>query len=259
MKGFGFTRKKFLSLTIQGQHRHLSAWLSDIYQTLAFLGFVQEYKRVCHWMGIEAPDPGQSRNTIDRLVYVSDAVHRHRTALGHAPKDYDLLDRVVTGDTIAPQLPHPNMAYQVALDGLRSLFNVGSIFRTCDAAGIDTIILGNCLGKECPQVRKTAMGAHKWLQEEQTADLAGTLTRKKADGYRIIAVETIAGSQACHHYAWPKKGVLLMGNEEYGISPHVLAVADDAIHIPMLGKKNALNVANALAIVLYQAVFFHLG
>ncbi|WDP91701.1 MAG: hypothetical protein HUN04_19130 [Desulfobacter sp.] len=267
MKGFGFTRKKFLTLTDKGRHKHLIDWLSGIYQTLAagrtgtgaFLDFAREYKTICIWMGLAAAEAPVESGVPHRLAYVSDAVHRHRTLLGLAPRDYDLLDRVVTGDREQPLMQRPAMDYQVALDGLRSLFNVGSIYRTCEAAGVDHIILGNCLGKESPQVRKTAMGAQDNITEEHTKDLAGCLETKKARGYHIIAVETISGSSACHDYPWPEKAVIVMGNEEYGISPHVLAAADHAVHIPMFGKKNSLNVANALAAVLYQAVFTRMG
>jgi len=129
---------------------------------------------------------------------------------------------------------------------------VGSIFRTCDAAGIQSLILGNTLGKEDPRVQKTAMGAHKWISQETTSDLAQTLLEKKSQGFQIIAVETAVGSVPCHEFAWPSKGVVVFGNEEYGISSHVMPMADHIVHIPMFGKKNSLNVANAAAVILFQ-------
>ena len=189
------------------------------------------------------------------MVYVSDAIHFHRQAAGMVAKDHNLLEPVKTGDRAESKGLAPDMEYQVALDGLRSLFNVGSIFRTCEAVGVTTIILGNTLGKENPRVRKTAMGAQEWITQEKTQDLAQTLTKKKAQGFRIIGVETMAGSAPCHGYAWPRKAVLVVGNEEYGISPHVLRVVEDMVHIPMYGRKNSLNVANATTAILYQAVF----
>ncbi len=169
-------------------------------------------------------------------------------------KDHNLLEAVVTGDRSESNDLPSDIEYQVALDGLRSLFNVGSIFRTCEAVGVKTIILSNTMGKEHPQVRKTAMGSQEWITQEKTQDLAQTLVDKKAKGFRIIGVETMAGSAPCHGYAWPKKAILVVGNEEYGISPHVLRVVEDMVHIPMYGKKNSLNVANATTAILYQAV-----
>ncbi len=266
MKRFEFTKKKFLSLSDTGRRTHVIAWLSIIYQKLGTgrttttqcQDFAQQYKIILDWMGMPWYAPPVSDSTRTWLVYVSDAIQAHRAASGKGLRDYDLLDKVMTEDGKSHAPAPPVMDYQVALDGLRSLFNVGSIFRTCEGAGIQTIILGNCLGKKSPQVRKTAMGTQDRIIEEPTQDLALVLADKKKEGFRIICVETIEGSLPCHEYQWPKKAVIIMGNEEYGISPHVLCAMDDAVHIPMFGEKNSLNVANALSVVLYQAVFYHL-
>ncbi len=266
MDTFGFTKKKFLSLAEKNRHGHLISWLSEFYQKLSasrvtdkgFSQFLSQYETLLTWMpGPEKPahvSPAESDDTRSYMAYVSDAIHFHRQAAGLTAKDHNLLEPVVTGDRSEPNDLPPDIEYQVALDGLRSLFNVGSIFRTCEAVGVKTIILGNTLGKENPQVRKTAMGSQEWLSQEKTQDLAQTLGEKKADGFRIIGVETMAGSAPCHGYAWPKKAILVVGNEEYGISPHVLRVVEDMVHIPMYGKKNSLNVANATTAILYQAV-----
>lgn len=96
------------------------------------------------------------------------------------------------------------------------------------------------------------MGAR--LKEEKTDDLAQVL-EKKEDGFVIIGVDTLEGSQPCHRFPWPDRAVLVFGNEEYGIAPHLLPVMDRFVHIPMFGRKNSINVANAAATVLFQAVF----
>jgi len=262
MDTFGFTRKKFLSLSEKNQHRHIIAWLSGFYQKLstnrikksAFDEFCSRYEAILKWMDLTLflrPDHG----TRAQIEYVSNAVQFHRKSTEITIRDDTLLEPVTFLDKEIPALQLENMEYQVALDGLRSLFNVGSIFRTCDAAGVRRVILGNTLGKENPGVQKTAMGAQEWISQEKTSDLAQTLVEKKAEGFRIIGLETVAGSLPCHEYDWPSKGVLVFGNEEYGISSHVMPVLDDVVHIPMFGKKNSLNVANAVAAVLFQAVF----
>ncbi|MDD9302102.1 MAG: hypothetical protein HUK40_07055 [Desulfobacter sp.] len=263
MDSFGFTRKKFLSLSDTGRYTHVVAWLSRIYQTMAggrqtfkgLLAFHAQYKAICTWIDLPCALPPKTEDTRAWLVYISDAIHRHRTAAGQGVKDYDLLERVTTQDRVQLCQNRPDMDYEVALDGLRSLFNIGSIFRTCEAAGVSGLILGNCPGKESRQVQKTAMGAHQSVDEEKTQDLAGLLLEKKKKGFQIIGAETVQGSVPCHEYDWPAKAVIVMGNEEYGISPHVLSVIDDPVHIPMFGKKNSLNVANALSAILFQAVF----
>jgi tRNA G18 (ribose-2'-O)-methylase SpoU len=261
MDTFGFTQKKFLRLPEKSRHRHIIDWLSEFYRKLAanrvtdaaFEDFRSRYETLLKWTDCPLPPcPGQG--TRPRIEYISNAIHRHRLASGITLRDDTLLEPITFWDRTTPGVKIPDVQYQVALDGLRSLFNVGSIFRTCDAAGVRSVILGNTLGKEHPQVQKTAMGAQEWITQETTSDLAQTLIEKKSQGFRIIGMETIPGSIPCHEFAWPSRGVLVFGNEEYGISSHVLPVMDDIVHIPIFGKKNSLNVANAVAVILFQIV-----
>ena len=261
MDTFGFTQKKFLCLAEKNQHRHIIGWLSAFYQkvatnrveTAAFEDFCSRYETIIRWIHLPlAPRP--AHGTRPWIEYISDAIQFHRKAAGTSLRDDTLLDPITFRDRTTPDVKLPNIHYQVALDGLRSLFNVGSIFRTCDAAGIRSVILGNTLGKEHSQVQKTAMGAQEWISQEKTSDLAQTLVEKKSQGFRIIAVETAVSSVPCHEFAWPPKGVVVFGNEEYGISSHVMPMVDDTVHIPMFGKKNSLNVANAVAVILFQIV-----
>ncbi len=262
MDTFGFTQKKFLSLSEKNRHRHLIAWLSSFYQKLATnrvkrAGFdyvCSQYEVILKWTNSPLPQRPH-KGTRSQIEYISNAIHLHRKASGLILRDDTLLEPITFRDRAAPAVQLPDIQYQVALDGLRSLFNVGSIFRTCDAAGVRSVILGNTLGKEDPRVQKTAMGAQEWIVQEKTSDLAQTLVKKKEQGFRIIGMETVPGSVPCHEYAWPSKGVLVCGNEEYGISSHVMPVLDDIVHIPMFGKKNSLNVANAVATVIFQAIF----
>lgn len=261
MDTFGFTRKKFSALAEKTQHRHVIGWLTRFYQKLntnrltdkGFENFWGQYETLLNWMEAplpHRPDPG----TRPALEYVSNAIHRHRQASGIFLRDEALLESVALGDRKVVPVYSMDFPYLVALDGLRSLFNVGSIFRSCEAAGVKSVVLGNTLGKDHPQVRKTAMGSQEWIHEEHTSDLAERLLDKKNQGYAVIGVETIPGSVACHEYAWPKKAILVFGNEEYGISSHVMSAVDEFVHIPMFGRKNSLNVANAVAIVLFQAM-----
>ncbi|MCP3944275.1 MAG: RNA methyltransferase [Desulfobacteraceae bacterium] len=262
MDTFGFTKKKILSLSEKNRHRHIIDWLSAFYQKLAanrikktvFDDFCSRYETILKWTNLPLPlRPDQG--TRPQIEYISNAIQSHRLASGITLRDDTLLEPTTFQDRTTSTIQLPDMEYQVALDGLRSLFNVGSIFRTCDATGVRTLILGNTLGKEHPQVQKTAMGAQEWVPQEKTSDLAKTLVTKKEQGFRIIGMETVPGSIPCHKFAWPSKCVVVFGNEEYGISSHVMPVLDDIVHIPMFGKKNSLNVANAMATVLFQAIF----
>ncbi len=261
MDTFGFTKKKFLSLSEKNRHRHIIGWLSVFYQKLAtnrvkaaaFNDFSSQYEAILKWTDSPLPTrPGQGAR--QQIEYISNAIQVHRKASGIILRDDTLLEPVTFRDRTAPGAQLPDIEYQVALDGLRSLFNVGSIFRTCDAAGVRSVILGNTLGKEDPRVQKTAMGAQEWITQEKTSDLAQALVKKKEEGFQIIGLETVTGSVPCHKFSWPSKAVLVFGNEEYGISSHVMPVLDNTVHIPMFGKKNSLNVANAVATVLFQAI-----
>ncbi len=257
MDTFGFTQKKFLSLSFENQHKHLMPWLSGYYQKLTTNRiekisvdlFSTQYNQILSWAGMEPFVPPHSYEIKIWLERLSDAIHYHRCELGLSCKDHDLLEKVTTQDRSKSQ---EHLDCHMALDGLRSLFNVGSIFRTCEAAGFASIILGNTPGKEHPNVQKTAMGSHQWVEQEKTCDLAQTLSQKKEKGYQIIGVETIKGACAFDEFSWQPQSIVVLGNEEYGVSSHVMKTCDEFVYIPMFGKKNSINVANAAAIICFQ-------
>ena len=259
MDFFGFTKKKLLQLCPETRNRHIIIWLSGFYQKLtanrvnpASLDlFTIQYNKVLNWMGMKEFIKPESNTTKLWIETISDRIHFHRSAIGTPVRDPDLLQTVQTDDDPA-LCPQPSFNCHLALDGLRSLFNVGSIFRTCEAAGFKSIILGNTLGKEDSRVRKTAMGAHLWVEQEKTNDLALSLVEKKKKGFHIIGVETIKGALPFYDMPWEDNTIIVFGNEEYGISSHVRNACDAFVHIPMFGKKNSLNVANAVTVICFQ-------
>ncbi len=261
MDTFEFTKKKFTSLSIQTQHRHIINWLSEFYQKLttnritnaSFDLFSDQYSRVLQWAVMKPFIRPESDNIRIWIEVISDRIHYHRSAITPTSRDYDLLEKVKTGD-LQIHDSKINLNCHIALDGIRSLFNVGSIFRTCDAAGFNSIILGNIPGKDHPGIQKTSMGAHEWVKEEITSDLAQTLIRKKKNGFQIVGIETIKDSVSYFDFSWKEKTIIVFGNEEYGISSHVLNTCDDIVHIPMQGKKNSINVASAVSIICFDIV-----
>ncbi|MCP4671788.1 MAG: RNA methyltransferase [Desulfobacula sp.] len=256
MDTFGFTKKKFLSKSHENRQRHIIKWLSSFYQVLtanrvnekSLAFFTDQYNQILNWTGMQTFIRPESNTTRLWIEAVSDQIHFHRTCTGQKVRDYDLIEKIQTKDSSFPD-NQIDINCHLALDGMRSLFNVGSIFRTCEAAGFNSIILGSTPGKEHPGVQKTAMGAHKWIDQVKTDDLAQTLLDKKAKGFQIIGVETVNNCLPYHDHAWQKKTIVVFGNEEYGISSHVMATCDQFVHIPMFGRKNSLNVANAVAVV----------
>ncbi len=260
MDTFPFTRKKFISLGGHTRHHHIIDWLGTIYQKLltsrmetASLDLVHEnYTRVMGWMEMHYEPKPRSLDTRTWLEWVSDAIQFHRTECGLTPKDHDLLDPVTSADRPPANFCRPCFDYHIALDGLRSLFNVGSVIRICDAAGFQSVILGRTPDGAHPGVQKTAMGAHKWVAQETTRDLASLLMSKKKEDYPVIGVETISSSRSFSDIIWPIKGIVVFGNEEYGISTPVRNVCDTFVHIPMFGHKNSLNVACAVSAVAFR-------
>jgi 23S rRNA (guanosine2251-2'-O)-methyltransferase len=264
MDTFGFTKKKFLSQCYENQQKHIIKWLSLFYQTLttnrvnqeSLKIFTCQYNSILGWIEMETFIAPESDTTRLWIETVSDRIQLHRLCTGNPIRDYDLLDKVPTED-FSSSCNKIDLNCHIALDGIRSLFNIGSIFRTCEAAGFNSIILGNTPGKEHPGIQKTAMGAHQWVAQEKTQDLTQTLLDKKKGGFKIIGIETVENSTPYHAFKWQKKTVTVFGNEEYGISSHVLEACDKFVHIPMSGKKKSINIANAVSVICFH--ISHLG
>jgi tRNA(Leu) C34 or U34 (ribose-2'-O)-methylase TrmL len=153
----------------------------------------------------------------------------------------------------------------VVMDNIRSMHNVGSVFRTADAF----LISGICLCGFTPQpphrdIHKTALGATEsvdWVYYENTFDAVQAL---KEQGYKIYAIEQTQGSISLENfktYINEKSNnslnnvlAFVFGNEVEGVSDEVLAICDGAIEIPQYGMKHSLNISVAAAIVLWEMV-----
>ncbi|SMC38001.1 tRNA G18 (ribose-2'-O)-methylase SpoU [Desulfocicer vacuolatum DSM 3385] len=261
MTNFPFTEKKFHTLSPTGKHRWIIKWLSTFYHGLTTnrvspaecTSIAHQYTTVRKWMGFESLDFPDVMEKREWMEFISNAIHLHRMHMGLSPRDHDLLPNVRTGDKKKESVL-PAFHYHMALDGLRSLFNVGGIFRTCDAGGFQGLILGNIPKGDHPTIRKTSMGTSAWMPHCTTPDLAGELLEMKKKGFSIIGIETTENSSSHAAYAWPQKAIIVLGNEEYGISSHVLRVCDAFVHIPMLGRKNSINVVSAASVIV-----FHIG
>lgn len=148
----------------------------------------------------------------------------------------------------------PKLPVIVVLDNVRSLLNVGSIFRSGDAFGIEKIILSGYTGTPPhPEIRKTALGATDTVAWEKSSDLLLTLRELKAKGWTIAAIEQTTESLSLPHYE-PNLQVglvLILGNEVEGVQDEALNLCDLALEIPQFGTKHSLNVSVAAGIVLY--------
>lgn len=147
------------------------------------------------------------------------------------------------------------IAVTVVLDGVRSLHNVGSFFRTCDAFAVSGLVLCGITGTPPNrEIHKTALGAEStvpWEYRPSTVEAIGDLRRQ---GWRPVAVEQAPGAVMLHDFE-PVAGAgyaLVFGNEVDGVSPEALEKCDFAIEIPQFGAKKSLNVSVAGGVVLWH-------
>ena len=150
--------------------------------------------------------------------------------------------------------PRKRVRLTVLVDNVRSLWNVGSLFRTADACGVERLVLtGICGCPPRPEIAKTALGAEQvvpWLYEADALRAAEAL---REQGYRLVALEAAPGSIALDRFRWHPPVCLIIGNEVAGVSPPLLERCHDLVHIPMRGVKTSLNVAVAFGIAGHRA------
>lgn len=143
---------------------------------------------------------------------------------------------------------------KLLLDNFRSPFNVGSLMRTAEALGVEELILTGITPtpEHNSKVAKTSKEAE--IPHIHIEDAQNYLKDIKSKGYKVYAIEKTSNSKPVKKFNFEFPLLFIVGNEEFGISKELLALSDEIIHIPMLGKKNSLNVSVAAGIVLYQAV-----
>ena len=141
----------------------------------------------------------------------------------------------------------------VVLDGLRDPGNVGTIIRSADAAGADGVVLGRgCADAYNPKTIRSTMGSLFHLPVLE-ADLPNLLPRARDAGIRLVGA-ALRGERSCYDFDWQGGVWLLLGNEAEGLSPEVVALLDETVHIPMRGRAESLNVAMAATVLLFEAM-----
>jgi tRNA G18 (ribose-2'-O)-methylase SpoU len=142
----------------------------------------------------------------------------------------------------------------VLVDSVRSLWNVGSIFRTADACGVREIALAGITGcPPRPEIAKTALGADRAVAWRYFSDPVEALGALRGSGYAPVAVELSPRAVPLARIVWPAAVCLVVGNEVAGISPAVLEACERHVAIPMRGIKGSLNVAVAFGIAAHAA------
>lgn len=150
------------------------------------------------------------------------------------------------------------MEVSIILHNVRSTHNVGSIFRTADAAGVSHIYLSGYtptpedrFGRTQKDIAKTALGAEKYIPWSRASEPFALIQKLKKQGWRIVGVEQDARSRNYRSYTSRGKVVFIFGNEVRGLSKRARDACDALIEIPMRGKKESLNVSVAAGIILF--------
>ena len=140
-------------------------------------------------------------------------------------------------------------------ENIRSLYNVGSIFRTSDAVRLEKLYLTGYTGyPPRKEIDKTALGAVESVQWQHYKDPQDAILEIKKQDIAIIALEHTSASIPYYEYEFKFPFCLLLGNEVEGLSVDLVRQADGAVDIPMYGLKQSLNVAVAYGIVMYHAM-----
>lgn len=143
--------------------------------------------------------------------------------------------------------------FVLVLPDIRSGHNVGAMFRTGDAVGVDKIYLtGYTSEPSHPHVAKVSLGAETWIPWEKYESCTELLKKLKKLGYNIVALEQTKKSK--NLLTWKPKFplALVVGNEVRGVEPELVDLCDETIEIPMRGRKESLNVSIAAGVALYQ-------
>lgn len=147
----------------------------------------------------------------------------------------------------------------VVLDNIRSVYNVGSIFRTANACGIGKVILCgitpgplDAKGRKRSDFAKVSLGAEEKVLWERSATTVDALQSLRDEGYYIVAIEQDSSSVDYKDVVARSKTCFVLGSEVGGIDKEMLSLCDVVAELPMLGSKESLNVTIAFGIAAYR-------
>jgi tRNA G18 (ribose-2'-O)-methylase SpoU len=146
-----------------------------------------------------------------------------------------------------------NKEFYVICDNIRSLENIGSIFRTADALGVSKVFLCGISGKPPHhKISKTALGAEETIPFEYHKQIGRLIEKLKKDKIKIVALEQSKRAISYEKFKPEFPLALILGNEVKGISKKILNKADKIIFLPMAGKKESLNVSVSFGVAGYE-------
>lgn len=147
------------------------------------------------------------------------------------------------------------MPLVVVLDDVRSLHNVGSVFRSSDAFRVESIYLcGITAVPPQPEIHKTALGAEDTVDWKYYQSAVEAVDNLKANGYKVFAIEQVEGSVMLDKLEldFTEKYAVVLGNEVKGVQQEVVDHCDGCIEIPQYGTKHSLNVSVTAGIIIWE-------
>ncbi|PIE02811.1 MAG: hypothetical protein CSA81_05695 [Acidobacteria bacterium] len=226
--------RKFRKLSTTGQHKVLLELVEKHLHAADLRPFHVRYRELLDGAAIDRFAP--AGNLTDR-EYILALQHFHRSYLNRLNEPVELLRETWEG-----QFP-----VTVVLEGVRSPYNLGSIFRLIDNFGFEKLVSNMKNPKpDHPQCQKAARGTQSWIPFSVEPNLKVFLATRARP---LVAIELAPQSIPLFEWTPPAECDLLLGNEAYGISEELLGLADTIISIPMQGYKHSMNISHALACV----------
>ena len=158
-------------------------------------------------------------------------------------------------EKIENTLKRKQPSLEIFLDNVDSSQNISAIIRSCDGVGVLNFYYSNKENKDTKIHKTITQGSHHWLYRERvdSENKIAFLEAKQREGFQLLVTHLNEKSISYRKVDYTKKTMLVMGNEQEGISQEVLALADEVVLIPMRGMAQSLNVSVATALLLYEA------
>ena len=234
-------RRTFCRLSARRQHRLLAELAETAARTGAASAFAQRYEELHTWASLDRYAPPAWLSPAEMLEECA-CFHRLQAGLGDAAGD-----RAVAAPAVSWQ---PTLPVTVALDQVRSPYNVGSILRLIDNAGFAGLVHSSpWLRLDHPRLQRAARGTQQWVPVRYESDLPGFLAHATVP---VIGIETGPSAIPLDRWDPPRACVLLVGNESYGIAGALRRRCTAQVAVPMRGYKASMNVHHALAVVAWR-------
>ena len=143
----------------------------------------------------------------------------------------------------------------VVLDDVRSMYNIGSVFRTADTFRVEAVYLcGICQTPPATEIHKTALGAEESVDWQYYKTAFEAVNALKNDGYEVLSVEQVEHSTKLQHFVPDpsKRYAVVLGNEVKGVHQEVVDASNGCLEIPQLGTKHSMNVSVTAGIIIYK-------